>query len=168
MDFNIGIKEFSPTLIAHRIGITDPAVYKIVTDLGFALPGAFVDVLIDKGRKLSQTLSLVSLILVLSLFVALRNVIPDTSLFVLISTYYFVYNIGTHTIIGTGLPAIELTPSKLRGMIQGFVVAIAKTGGAIGTLIFPLLVHDYGLIGAFITLNNYLLGDVAPILVGLA
>ena len=151
LDLNIGIKEFGPTLIAHRIGITDPAVYKIVTDLGFALPGAFLGLwLIDKGRKLSQAVSLVSLVFILSLFVALRDVLSDVGLFLLISTYYFAYNIGTHPIIGTGLPAVELAPTKVRGLVQGIVVAVAKAGGAVGTLVFPLLVHQYGLIGAFI------------------
>jgi len=151
LDLNIGIKEFGPTLIARQIGITDPAVYKIITDLAFALPGAFLGIiLIDRSRKITQSISLISLIIVLTSFVALRGILPDMFLFLIISSYYFVYNIGAHPIIGTGLPAIELSPTKVRSFVQGIVVATAKSGGAIGTLLFPILFHKYGLIGALL------------------
>ncbi len=158
LDLNMGIKEFGPTLIAKSIGITDPAIYAIVTDLAFALPGAFIGILIiDKSRKITQALSLLSLVTVLILFVFLKDYFSSYLyvLFLVISSYYLVYNIGVHPIIGTEMPAVELSPTKVRGYCSGICGCNSKNRRPHGNINIPISCCKIWNNGCFNTICGY-------------
>jgi len=144
---------FEPALVGKSIGITNTAIFSLVLTLAASIPGGAVSLLlIDRwGRKPLEAVGFAGMAISLVLFAALKpqltlsNPITPIVGMLLLGGYHFWHNVGPANVSAAGIFNVELTPTKIRGIASGIVVAIDRMGALVNSAIFPFLFFNYGL-----------------------
>lgn len=137
---------FGPSSIANSVGIHNGAIWQLIMEFGFTIPGGILAILtIDKvGRKSMQIIGFIGMALALLAFSILRtHVLPIIAL-IMFGMFNFINQAGPGSISATGILGIELAPTKIRGLVQSITVAAGRIGAALTSFVFPYLFVDYG------------------------
>ena len=137
---------FGPTEIARSMGIYNPAMFQIIIESLFIVPGALIAAaLVDRvGRKPLQTIGFTGMGLSLILFalVGMGNYMLRLFLYGLET---LAAQAGPGSISAVGMLGVELAPTKIRSIAQAITVAAGRIGAAVTSFVFPYLFHTYGL-----------------------
>ncbi|MFP3189074.1 MAG: MFS transporter [Sulfolobaceae archaeon] len=144
---------FEPALVGESIGIKNTAIFSLVLTLAASIPGGAVSLLlIDKwGRKPLEAVGFAGMAISLVLFAAVKpqltlsNPITPIVGMLLLGGYHFWHNVGPANVSASGVFNVELTPTKIRGIASGIVVAIDRMGALVNSAIFPFLFFNFGL-----------------------
>jgi putative MFS transporter len=132
---------FGPSKIAPAVGIKNGAVFNLLIEFLFIVPGGIVAILsIDRmGRKPLQTVGFLGMFASLMLFSSTGSSLPAIGAFVLYGLMNFFQQAGPLSITGSGMLGVELAPTKVRGVVQSTTVAAGRTGAFLTTFLFPYL-----------------------------
>jgi Sugar (and other) transporter. len=144
---------FEPALVGESIGIKNTAIFSLVLTLAASIPGGAVSLLlIDKwGRKPLEAVGFAGMAISLVLFAAVKpqltlsNPITPIVGMLLLGGYHFWHNVGPANVSAAGVFNVELTPTRIRGIASGIVVAIDRMGALVNSAIFPFLFFNFGL-----------------------
>lgn len=144
---------FEPALVGKSIGINNTAIFSLVLTLVASIPGGAVALLlIDRwGRKPLEAVGFAGMAISLILFAALKpqltlsNPITPIVGMILLGGYHFWHNVGPANVSAAGVFNVELTPTRIRGIASGIVVAIDRMGALVNSAIFPFLFFNFGL-----------------------
>jgi putative MFS transporter len=144
---------FEPALVGESIGIKNTAIFSLVLTLVASIPGGAVALLlIDRwGRKPLEAVGFAGMAISLILFAALKpqltlsNPITPIVGMILLGGYHFWHNVGPANVSAAGVFNVELTPTRIRGIASGIVVAIDRMGALVNSAIFPFLFFNFGL-----------------------
>lgn len=143
---------FSPTLVGESIGVNNPDYFSLILTLLASIPGGMMALLlIDRwGRKPLEAIGFAGMAISLVLFSLAK---PELKLgepltpvigMLLLGGYHFWHNVGPANVSAAGVFNVELSPTKIRGIVSGIVVAIDRTGALVNSAIFPFLFFNYG------------------------
>jgi len=144
---------FEPALVGESIGIKNTAIFSLVLTLAASIPGGAVALLlIDRwGRKPLEAVGFAGMAISLILFavfkpqLTLSNPITPIVGMLLLGGYHFWHNVGPPNVSAAGVFNVELTPTRIRGIASGIVVAIDRMGALVNSAIFPFLFFNFGL-----------------------
>ncbi|PMP91469.1 MAG: MFS transporter [Caldisphaera sp.] len=142
---------FGPSLIASKLGLNS-GTFQIVNEALFVIPGGLIALgLIDKvGRKPLQIYGYIGMAVFLLGFAIYEHLTGSSHGFspLLALLLYGGYNLanqaGPGSISGTGIFAVELAPTKVRGTVQSIAVASGRIGATLTSFVFPALFVKYG------------------------
>ncbi len=144
---------FEPALVGESIGVKNTAIFSLLLTLVASIPGGIVALLlIDKwGRKPLEAIGFAGMAISLVLFsvskpsLTLSNPLTPIIGMTLLGGYHFWHNVGPANVSAAGIFNVELTPTKIRGIASGIVVAIDRMGALVNSAVFPFLFFNYGL-----------------------
>ena len=142
---------FGPSLIAKGLGLPS-GIFQLLMEFGFVVPGAALGLLlIDHwGRKPLQIVGFLGIALSLmafSMYQGSAAAIPVISL-LLYGGQNFMSQAGPGSISASGVLGVELAPTKIRSLVQGFTVSSGRLGASLSAFVFPQLFHRWGESGA--------------------
>ena len=146
---------FGPSLIAKSVGIDNGAIFSLIIDFVFVIPGGILAILtIDKvGRKPLQVIGTIGMAVALLSFAALKPILPALIALILYGIHDFASSVGPGSISTAGMLGVELAPTKVRTIVQAITVAAGRTGASLTSFVFPYLFLIYGESFAFIFLS---------------
>ncbi len=154
MDYAYYGNTISTSMIINSISPHMTLSGKILSNLliftVFALPGYIFSILfMDKiGRKTIQLMGFAVMGIIFFFIGAFPEITENFSLFLaLYGLSYFFTEFGPNTT--TFVMPSELFPTEYRATGHGFSAGIAKIGAFFGVLLFPIVVHSFGIKGTF-------------------
>lgn len=140
---------FGPSLIAKSLGVNS-GVFQLYNEALFIVPGGLTAIaFIDRvGRKPLQTIGFVGMALSLFAFSIYKNLAGMYFSVLIALGLYGLYNFfmqaGPGSISASGLLGVELSPTKVRGLVQSYTVAAGRIGATLAAFVFPALFFAYG------------------------
>lgn len=138
---------FGPSLIARGIGLS-PGTFQLVMEFGFVVPGGLIALsVIDRwGRKPLQVIGFVGMAASLLAFSVYRGealAVPLIGL-ILYGTENLLQQVGPGSVSASGMLGIELSPTKVRAVVQSLTVAAGRLGAALTAFVFPGIFQSMG------------------------
>lgn len=146
---------FGPSLIAKGLGLSS-GNFQLLMEFGFVVPGAAMGLLlVDRwGRKPLQIagfLGIAASLVAFSVYQGTAAAVPLISL-LLYGGQNFMSQAGPGSISASGVLGVELAPTKIRSLVQGFTVSSGRLGASLSAFVFPALFHRWGESGAIMFL----------------
>ena len=146
---------FGPSLIAKGLRLSS-GDFQLLMEFGFVVPGAAMGLLLVDhwGRKPLQIagfLGIAASLMAFSVYQGGAAALPVISL-LLYGGQNFMSQAGPGSISASGVLGVELAPTKIRSLIQGFTVSSGRLGASLSAFVFPALFHRWGESGAIMFL----------------
>ncbi|MCL4351924.1 MAG: MFS transporter [Firmicutes bacterium] len=138
---------FGPSLIAKGIGLSS-GTFQLVMEFCFVVPGGVVAMLlIDRwGRKPLQILGFIGMaasLLAFSIYRVEAAAVPLIGL-MLYGTENMLQQAGPGSVSASGILGVELSPTKVRSVVQSLTVASGRLGAALTAFVFPAIFKSMG------------------------
>ncbi len=143
------------TISPHMI-LSEKILSSLLIFTAFALPGyIFAILFMDKmGRKTIQLMGFAVMGVSFFLIGIFPEITKNFSIFLtLYGVSYFFTEFGPNTT--TFIMPSELFPTEYRATGHGFSAGIAKVGAFFGVLLFPIVIHAFGISGTFLFVSIF-------------